>query len=281
MTCDVASERVEGSTSRSSAAITSGTSRRNPVITTWLASPRAWTRRCTSSKPTPSPTITKRAAGTWRRTMSAASRKSLWPFDPRMLATSPMAGPLRPSSSRTVLPLTPGWNRVVSTPAGTETTRSSGTPAATTIVRIASPVVSTRSARRYTSARRRRIGIDTWRLRTTGRRVLRAASVASQLSTELCVWTMPISSWRISRRKVTAAATSKALRIVRLNTERSAAEASARKRLAGWHATTTSQPCSRSQRDSVRILISWPPSPSDDSVWSTTRRGDVDTRVSV
>src|SRR5881396_3059495 len=107
MTCDVASERVEGSTSRSSAAITSGTSRRNPVITTWLASPRAWTRRCTSSKPTPSPTITKRAAGTWRRTMSAASRKSLWPFDPRMLATSPMAGPLRPSSARTVLPLTP------------------------------------------------------------------------------------------------------------------------------------------------------------------------------
>ena len=122
---------------------------------------------------------------------------------------------------------------------------------------------------------------DTWRLRTTGRRALRAASVASQLSTELCVWTMPISSWRISRRKVTAAATSKALRIVRLNTERSAAEASARRRLAGWHAMTTSQPCSRSQRDSVRILISWPPSPRDDSVWSTTRRGDVDTRVSV
>ena len=169
MTCDVASERVDGSTSTSSAAITSGTSRRKPVITTWLVSPRSWTRRRTSSNPTPSPTIRKRAAGRRRRTTSAASRKSLWPFDPRMLATRPTAGPVRPSSSRTVLPLTPGWNRAVSTPAGTETTRSAGTPAAITIARIASPVVSTRSASRYTSARRRMIGMETWRLRTTER----------------------------------------------------------------------------------------------------------------
>src|SRR2546423_13643676 len=45
-----------------------------------------------------------------------------------------------------------------------------------------------------------------------------------------------------------------------------AASASAWSGLAGWQATSASQPWSRSQRGSARILSSWPPNPRDASV---------------
>jgi hypothetical protein len=47
--CDVASERIDGRTSTSSAAMISGMSRRKPVITTASASPSRITRARTSS----------------------------------------------------------------------------------------------------------------------------------------------------------------------------------------------------------------------------------------
>src|SRR5687768_3689560 len=75
ITWDIASDFTEGSTSRSRAAMTSGTSRRKPVMMTWRSRPSSVTRRRTSSKPMPSPTMRKRVSG-WRRSTSrAASRK--------------------------------------------------------------------------------------------------------------------------------------------------------------------------------------------------------------
>src|SRR5947207_2745690 len=88
ITCEVASERIEGSTRTSSAAMTSGMSRRNPVSVTTASSPMAPTRRRTSARPTPSPTTRKRASGRRWSTSRAASRKTLWPLEPRMLARS-------------------------------------------------------------------------------------------------------------------------------------------------------------------------------------------------
>ena len=61
-------------------------------------------------------------SGTLASTSRAASRNTSWPFEPRMLATSPATGPASPSSARTPAPETPGWKRAVSTPGGTATT---------------------------------------------------------------------------------------------------------------------------------------------------------------
>src|SRR6185369_3941236 len=148
MTCEAASERIEGSTSTSSAAMTSGMSRRNPVMRTAASRPSVPTRRRTSSNPMPSPTIRKRAVGSCASTAPAASRKMSWPLEPRMLATSPTSGAApSPSSARTPPPDTAGWKRAVSTPGGMGTIRAAGTPAAATTRAAASPLLMMRSAR--------------------------------------------------------------------------------------------------------------------------------------
>ena len=149
ITCEAASERIEGRTRTSRAAITSGMSRRKPVMLTADARPRVSTRRLTSSKPMPSPTMRKRVAGRAATTARAASRKTLWPLEPRMLATIPTTGAAsRLSSRRTPSPETPGWKRAVSIPGGMATMRAAGTPAAATTRPAASPLVITRWASR-------------------------------------------------------------------------------------------------------------------------------------
>ena len=148
MTWGKASDRIDGNASTSRAAMTSGMSRRNPVKTTRFSRCMSLTRRLTSSNPTPSPTMRKRAVGHAASTRGAASRKKRWPLEPRMFATSPTTGPVRPNSARTALPETPAWNRVPSRPAGMAITRSAETPAATTTRFTCSPLVMTRSASR-------------------------------------------------------------------------------------------------------------------------------------
>src|SRR5262245_21258577 len=110
------------------------------------------------------------------------------------------------------------------------------------------------------------MGIDTCRLRTTGRPRDFAARLPSQLSTELWVWTRLTPRSRMSRRRRKSAPTSVAPRIRIDSAGTDAARASRSSRLSGWHAMSAFQPWSISQRVSARVRISWPPRPSDDSV---------------
>src|SRR5215510_11398460 len=110
------------------------------------------------------------------------------------------------------------------------------------------------------------MGIDTCRLRTTGRPRDFAARLPSQLSTELWVWTMLTLRARMSRRRRKSAPTSAAPRIRIDSTGTEAARASRSSRLSGWHAMSAFQPWPISQRVSARVRISCPPRPSDDSV---------------
>src|SRR5262245_3391326 len=131
------------------------------------------------------------------------------------------------------------------------------------------------------SPRRRGIGMDTCRLRTTGTPSERAATVASHESTELCVWTSATPRVRTRRRSASSARGSTAPRMATATTGNSAAAASVNRGLPGWAAMSADQPWSRSQRVSVRIRISWPPSPPEASVWRIRGRRGVDTRVRV
>ena len=110
MTCEAASERIEGSTSTSRAAITSGMSRRKPVMRTASSRPSARVRRCTSSKPTPSPTIRKRAAGSageHRRARPRGTGRGPWSRGCWRRARPAARRPAR-ARSRTPAPETPG-----------------------------------------------------------------------------------------------------------------------------------------------------------------------------
>src|SRR6185503_2103757 len=113
------------------------------------------------------------------------------------------------------------------------------------------------------------MGIDTCRLRTTGRRSDFAARLPSQLSTELWVWTRLTPRFRMNRRKRRNARTSVALRIRIGSTGTEAARASRSSRLSGWHAISAFQPWPISQRVSASVRISWPPRPREDSACRT------------
>ena len=102
----------------------------------------------------------------------------------------------------------------------------------------------------------------------------RAAMPPSQPSTELCVCTTSICSRRISRTRPRSAATSQAPRMRCATTGSPSSRARGSSRPSGWAAMSTRQPRSAIQPASVRVRISCPPSPGEDSVCRTvfTRR---------
>ena len=86
------------------------------------------------------------------------------------------------------------------------------------------------------------MGMDTCRLRTTGQPSDFAAIPASQLSTELWVWTILAPCTRMRHRNRMMARTSVALAIRTASTGMEAACASARRGLSGWQTINVRQP---------------------------------------